>query len=98
MRPYSPFRGLAFALPAHENEVLFSKNRADGSTVVAVVASHVHVVRAEEHVPRVARVARAERTRPIVAVEARVVQVIAVATARHKEKNMVTIGAAFPFA
>ena len=38
---------------------LFPKNRADGYTVVAAAVVPVHVVRVEEHVPRVVRVVRA---------------------------------------
>ena len=34
----------AIALPADENEVLFSKNRANGSTAAAAAAAPVHAV------------------------------------------------------
>ena len=91
-RPAAPPRlPAARALPAHENEVLFSKNRADGFTEVAVFAAPAHVVRAEVHVPRVPR--RVERTRPIVAEVARAVQVIVAAIARRREKDCVAVGA-----
>ena len=73
----------AFALPAHENEVLFSKkNRANGATVVAVVVGPAHAVRVEVHVPRAVRVAHVEPTRPIVAV-----------FARSREEDGVAVGA-----
>ena len=50
-------------------------------TVVAVVVVHVGVARIEVEVPRVVRVVRVERTRPIVAVAAHIVELIVPAVA-----------------
>ena len=55
---------------------------SDRLTVVAVVVVHVVIVRIEVEVPRVVRVVRVERTRPVVAVAACVVETAFVAVAR----------------
>ena len=46
--------------------------RADGFIVVTVVVVPAHIFRFDVHAPRIVRVVRAERTRPIFAVVARV--------------------------
>ena len=73
-------------------DIFLFKNRADGLTAVAAAVGPEHVVRAEVRVPRIERVVRAERTRPIAAVAARVVQFIVVAIARRREKYRVAVG------
>ena len=57
-----------------------------GVSVVTVVVVPVHIAGIEVHVPRVARVVRIERTRPVVAVAACVVERTVVAVARCGER------------
>lgn len=54
---------------------------SDRLAVVAVVVVHVVVARVEVEVPRVVRVAGVERTRPVVAVAACVVEAVIVTVA-----------------
>ena len=65
-------------------------NRTHTDPAVAVVAVHVVVARIEEEAPRVVRVVCVERTRPVVAVAACVVEtaIVAVAGGRKEEKPL----------
>ena len=63
------------------------KNGPHRVTVVAVVVVHVGVARIEVEVPRVVRVVRVERTRPVVAVAACVVETAIVAVARSGQEE-----------
>ena len=56
-------------------------------TVVTVAVVPVDIVRIEVHVPRVVRVVRIERRRPIVAVGAGIVKIVVVAIARSREAS-----------
>ena len=56
-------------------------------TVVAVVVVHVGVARIEVEVPRVVRVACVERTRPVVAVVANVVELVVPTVARSGQEE-----------
>ena len=65
---------------------------SDGSTVVAVEAVvHVVVVRKEVEVPRAVRVARVERTRPVVAIRPNVVETAVPTVARSGQEETVTV-------
>ena len=68
-------------------QVLTRTHWSDRLTIVAVVVVHVVVVRIEVEVPRVVRVVRVERTRPVVAVAASVVEaaIVAVASGGQEE-------------
>ena len=61
-------------------------------TVVAVVVVPVPVAGIEVHVVRVVVVVRVERTRPVVAVTARVVEVVIPAVASGREEDAYEIG------
>ena len=62
-------------------------------TVVAVVVVPIHIGRIEPQVPRVVRVGLVERTRPVVAVRANVVEVSTVAvTGGRKKKSTICVG------
>ena len=64
--------------------------------MVAVVVAHAQADRAEVHEPRVERVVRAERTRPIAAVVARFVHEVTVAAiARQREEDGVAVCAGY---
>ena len=64
---------------------------SDRLTVVAVVVVHVVVVRIEVEVPRVVRVVRVERTRPIVAVRPNVVEIAIPTVARSGQEETPSI-------
>lgn len=69
--------------------------RADGShrlSVVAVVVVPIPIVRIEVHVVRVVVVVRVERTGPIVAVRARVVELAIPAVASGRKENAHVFG------
>lgn len=64
--------------------------------MVAVVVAPAQADRAEVHEPRVERVVRAERTRPIAAVVARFVHEVTVAAiARQREEDGVAVCAGY---
>lgn len=76
--------------PRQAENGAFGKVLADCSdrlTVVAVVVVHVGVARIEVEVPRVVRVVRVERTRPVVAVAASVVKLIVPAVASSGQEE-----------
>ena len=56
-----------------------------GLSVVAVVVVPIHVARIEVHIPRVVRVVRVERTRPIVAVRTSAEQTANVAVTSSRQ-------------
>ena len=62
-------------------------DRPYGKTVIAVVVVHIGVVRIEVEVPRVVRVVGVERTRPIVAVVASVVELVVPTVARSGQEK-----------
>lgn len=63
-------------------------DRANREPVVTVVVvPRVDVVRVEVEIPRVVRVVLVERTRPVVAVVAHVVEICIPAVARGREEN-----------
>ena len=57
-------------------------NWTDGLSVVTVVVVPVHIAGIEVHVPRVVRIVRIERTRPVVAVRTSIVEVTIVHVTR----------------
>ena len=63
------------------------ENGPHRKAVVAVVVVHVGVARIEVEVPRVVRVVRVERTRPVVAVRASVVELTVPTVARSGQEE-----------
>ena len=59
--------------------------------VVTVGVEATYVARIEAHVVSVVAGARAERTRPVVGVTARIVEIVVVEIARSRKKNGVTV-------
>ena len=68
-------------------QVLTRTHWSDRLTIVAVVVVHVVVVRIEVEFPRVVRVVCVERTRPVVAVAACVVEIAIVAVASSGQEE-----------
>ena len=66
---------------------LVLENGPHRKAVVAVVVVHVGVARIEVEVPRVVRVVRVERTRPVVAVRASVVELTVPTVARSGQEE-----------
>ena len=62
-------------------------NGTNGLPVVAVVVVHVAIARIEVEVPRVVRVVRVERTRPVVAVGPGIVELTVVAVAGSGQED-----------
>lgn len=80
---------------ARTEQGLVLRSRAhcsDRSTAAAVVAAHAVVARNEAEVPRAVRVARVERTRPVVADVACVVELTAPAVAGSGQEETVAVG------
>ena len=65
---------------------------ANAKPIVTVVVVPVHIAGIEVHVPRVVRGVRVERTRPIVAVAACIVERTVVAVARGGERKRLGAG------
>lgn len=69
------------------SEEASAKNRTDALTVVAVVVVRIDVSIVEVQVPRVVRVVRIERRRPVVAVRTLIVETRFVAVARRRQEK-----------
>ena len=68
-------------------QVLTRTHGSDRLSIVAVVVVHVVIVRIEVEFPRVVRVVRVERTRPVVAVRASVVELTVPTVARSGQEE-----------
>ena len=64
---------------------------SDGTTVEPVAVAHVVVVRIEVEGPRADRAARVERTRPVAAVRANVVELVVPTVARSGQEETVAV-------
>ena len=69
-------------------------HRTNSEPVVAVVVVHVAIARIEIEVPRVVRVIRVERTRPVVTVRASIVETAFVAVAGGRQEETYSIASA----
>ena len=69
------------------SEEASAQNRTNALTVVAVVVVRIDVSIVEVQVPRVVRVVRVERRRPVVAVRTLIVETRFVAVARRRQEK-----------
>lgn len=69
------------------SEEASAQNRSDRVAVVAVVVVRIDVSIVEVQVPRVVRVVRIERRRPVVAVRTLIVETRFVAVARRRQEK-----------
>ena len=89
---HDPGLRLQIASSTLGKDALISDNRADTSTVVAVVAVRARTTRIEVQVVGVARVRRALRGRPVVAARTGIVEVGVAAVARCRQEHAAAIG------
>ena len=80
--PQAPRPPTFSPVPVTEQKLVVLSDRAHRVPVAAVEVVHTVADRTEAEVPRVDRVARIERTRPVVAAAASVVELIARTVAR----------------
>ena len=87
-----PARQLCLSCPWEQGLVLTRRaQRADSVTVAPAAVAHVVIVRIEAEAPRVVRVVRVERTRPVVAATASVVELAIPAAASGGQEETITI-------